>query len=225
MSDLKFIGWMAFCAGLVVELTKVAAEVAESSAARTRPQTRRRRLVALSFTLLVALPVLLGTYYFAVVASDRYVSGAGFAVRGMDAGGGMDIIGAFTGLASTGSTGSDSYIVLKYLESRDVLDQLQNDFDIRQSYGAENIDFLSRMDAELSIEGIVDYWDGMIDTSFNSTSSIITFEVQAFAPDDANRVAALVLQYAQDLVNRLSEEARRDSVRFAMSECPTRNST
>jgi capsular polysaccharide transport system permease protein len=205
-------------AGLVVELTKVAAEVAEKSAARARPQTRRRRLVALSFALLVALPVLLGTYYFAVVASDRYVSGAGFAVRGMDAGGGMDIIGAFTGLASTGSTSSDSYIVLKYLKSRDLLDQLRDDFDIRQSYGAENIDFLSRMDAELSIEGIVDYWDGMIDTSFNSTSSIITFEVQAFAPDDAKRVATLVLQYAQDLVNRLSEEARRDSVRFAMSE-------
>lgn len=205
-------------AGLVVELTKVAPEVAENSAAVTRPQTRRRRLVALSFALLVALPVLLSTYYFAVVASDRYVSGAGFAIRGMGAGGGMDIIGAFTGLASTGSTNSDSYIVLKYLKSRDLLDQLRDDFDIRQSYGAENIDFLSRMDAELSIEELVDYWDGMIDTSFNSTSSIITFEVQAFAPDDAQRVAALVLQYAQDLVNRLSEEARLDTVRFAKSE-------
>jgi len=205
-------------AGLVVKLTKVASDGAENSAARTRPQTRRRRLVALSFALLVALPVLLGSYYFAVVASDRYVSGAGFAVRGMNAGGGMDIIGAFTGLASTGSTNSDSYIVLKYLKSRDVLDRLRDDFDVRQSYGAENIDFLSRMDAELSIEGLVDYWDSMIAASFNSTSGIITFKVQAFAPEDAKRVAALVLGYAQDLVNRLSEEARQDSVRFAMSE-------
>jgi capsular polysaccharide transport system permease protein len=204
--------------GSVVKLKKVATEITEKSAARTRPKTRRRRLLALSFALLVALPALLGTYYFALVASDRYVSGAGFSVRGMDAGGGMDVLGAFTGLASTGSTTSDSYIVLKYLESRDLLDRLQKDFDLRGSYGAENIDYLSRMEPDLLIEEVIDYWEGMITTSYDSTSGIITFEVEAFDPVSAERVANLVLQYVQELVNRLSVKARQDSVRFAESE-------
>jgi capsular polysaccharide transport system permease protein len=204
--------------GSVVKLKKVATEITEKSAARTRPKTRRRRLLALSFALLVALPALLGTYYFALVASDRYVSGAGFSVRGMDAGGGMDVLGAFTGLASTGSTTSDSYIVLKYLESRDLLDRLQKDFDLRGIYGAENIDYLSRMEPDLLIEEVIDYWEGMITTSYDSTSGIITFEVEAFDPVSAERVAKLVLQYVQELVNRLSEKARQDSVRFAESE-------
>lgn len=204
--------------GSVVKLKKVATEITEKSAARTRPKTRRRRLLALSFALLVALPALLGTYYFALVASDRYVSGAGFSVRGMDAGGGMDVLGAFTGLASTGSTTSDSYIVLKYLESRDLLDRLQKDFDLRGIYGAENIDYLSRMEPDLLIEEVIDYWEGMITTSYDSTSGIITFEVEAFDPVSAERVAKLVLQYVQDLVNRLSVKARQDSVRFAESE-------
>jgi capsular polysaccharide transport system permease protein len=205
-------------AASVVKLTKDATEVAGNSAAGTRPQRKPRRLTALSFALFVALPVLLGAYYFAVVASDRYVSGAGFSVRGVTAGGGMDVIGAFTGLASSGSTSSDSYIVLEYLKSRDLLDQLQNDFDMRQSYSAEDIDFISRMDTDLTIEMVVEYWDGMITTSYDSNSSITTFEVQAFTPDDARRLAVLVLQYARDLVNRLSEKARRDSLRFAESE-------
>jgi len=168
--------------------------------------------------LLVALPALLGTYYFALVATDRYVSGAGFSVRGMDAGGGMDVLGAFTGLASTGSTTSDSYIVLNYLESRDLLDRLQEDFDVRRFYGEEKIDYISRMGDDLMIEEVVEYWEGMIATTYDSTSGIITIEVEAFEPENAERVATLVLQYVQDLVNRLSEKARQDSVRFAESE-------
>jgi capsular polysaccharide transport system permease protein len=79
----------------------------------------------------------------------------------MDAGGGMDVLGAFTGLASTGSTTSDSYIVLKYLESRDLLDRLQKDFDLRGNYSAENIDYLSRMEPDLLIEEVIDYWGGI----------------------------------------------------------------
>jgi capsular polysaccharide transport system permease protein len=68
------------------------------------------------------------------------------------------------------------------------------------------------------IEEVIDYWGGMITTSYDSTSGIITFEVEAFDPVSAERVTKLVLQYVQELVNRLSEKARQDSVRFAESE-------
>lgn len=188
------------------------------SAAQRRPQQRRRRWLALSFALCVLLPSVLGTLYYGILASDRYVAGAGFAVRGMDSGGGLDVVGAFTGLAAGGSTNSDSYIVLKYLKSRDVLDHLQHDFAFREKFSATDVDYLSRLNPDRPIEKIVDYWDGMIATSYDATSGIITFEVDAFAPEDAERLASLILGYVQTLVNRLSENARHDSVRFAEAE-------
>lgn len=184
----------------------------------TSVKTKLGHWQALTFVLFVVLPCFLGSIYFAFIASDRYVAGAGFAVRGMNSGGNLDIIGSFTGLASTGSTSSDSYIILKYLKSRDIVDQLQKDFELRASYSSKAADFWSRLDPSLEIERVVEYWDNMVSTSYDPTSGIITFQVEAFSATDAKRVAELVLGYTRELVNRLSEKARRDSVLYAENE-------
>lgn len=193
-------------------------ELADTSREVARPQARRRRLLALSFILVVVLPVFMGSIYLTIIQSDRYVAGAGFAIRGVNAGGGLDVLGAFTGLASSGSTTSDSYIVLKYLKSRDLVERLQEDTDLRALYETPLADPLSRLAADLSIEEVVNYWSGTISTSFDATSGIIAFDIEAFQAEDARKIADLVLRHTQELVNQLSESARRDAVAFAQSE-------
>ncbi|WP_134497416.1 lipopolysaccharide biosynthesis protein [Microvirga pakistanensis] len=183
-----------------------------------RPQTLRRRILAISFVVCVLVPTFLGALYFTFIASDRYVAGAGFAVRGMDGGGGTDLLGAFTGLANAGSTTSDSYILLKFLKSRDMVERLEKDFSIREAFGGSHVDFLSRLDPTLEIEHVVEYWMDRIHTSFDSTSGIVTFEVNAFSPEDAERIAGLVLSYSKTLVNELSRQARQDAVSYAEGE-------
>jgi capsular polysaccharide transport system permease protein len=186
--------------------------------ARARPRNLRRRILALSFLLCVAVPAILGTLYFTVFASDRYVSGAGFAVRGIDAGGGSDFLGAVTGLASTGSTASDSYILLDYLKSRDLVEKLEREFPLRASFGREDADILSRLDPSFEIERVVDYWRSRIATSFAPSTGIVKFEVEAFTPEDAQQLAALVLAHSKALVNDLSIRARRDALAHAEEE-------
>ncbi|MEH6547661.1 MAG: hypothetical protein V7701_14590, partial [Sneathiella sp.] len=176
-----------------------------------RPQTKRRKYLRWSFVICVLVPALIGAYYYSFVASDRYVSGTGFAVRGLDTGGGADLFGAFTGLVNTGSTTSDSYIVLKYLQTRDVIERLQEEFDFEKAYSHTDIDYLSRLSPGKEIEEIVEYWDGVTTTTFDPTSGIITFDVEAFTPQDAEIIAILVLRYTQELVNELSEQARQDT--------------
>lgn len=183
-----------------------------------RPKAKRRRYLWWSFVICVLVPTLIGAYYYSFMASDRYVSGTGFAVRGLDTGGGSDLFGAFTGLVSTGSTTSDSYIILKYLQTRDLVERLQMDFDFFGAYSSPNIDYLSRLDPEEEIEEIVEYWQGVTMTTFDPTSGIITFDVEAFNPQDAETIASLVSLYTKELVNQLSEQARQDTVRYAENE-------
>lgn len=185
---------------------------------KIRPQKIRRYWLALSFIFLVLAPIGLGVYYYIYVASDRYVSGAGFSVRGVNSGGSLDGIGALTGLASAGSTTSDSYIVLEYLKGRNIVERLLSEMDLRTAYNHSSIDPISKMKDNIEIEDFVLYWEGKIETSFNSTSGIVTFDVQAFNAEDAYKIANLVLKYTQDLVNKLSADARQDSVRFATIE-------
>jgi|HigsolmetaAR206D_1030411.scaffolds.fasta_scaffold05582_4 Capsule polysaccharide export protein len=201
----------------VVEL-KASPGAGTKVTAGLRPKALRRRMLVISFLLCVVLPAILGSAYFLFVASDRYVSGAGFAVRSMESGGGADLFGTFTGLADAGSTTSDSHILLKYLRSRTMLEQLERDFPLRQAFSAPGIDFLSRLDPGSEIEHVLDYWEGMISTTYDNMSGILTFSVQAFTPADAERIARLVLEYCTQLVNDLSEKARADAVAFAEGE-------
>lgn len=183
-----------------------------------RPQQRRRMYLTLSFILMVVIPTILGAVYYSYYASDRYAASAGFAVRGVDSGGGLDAIGAITGLASTGSTTSDSYIILRYLVSRDLIDQIGEDFDLRGAFSAPEIDYISQLSPDSTVEEFVEYWQRRLQTSFDSTSGIITLEVQTFHPEDSLELAILVLERVQQLVNGLSANARRDSVQFSQTE-------
>lgn len=202
----------------VVLLSGQPKEETIGSVTTIRPREKRRRVLAWSFMLCVLMPIALGSYYFAAIASDRYAATAGFAVRGVNASSGIDGIGALTGLASAGSTTSDSYIILKYLKSRDIVERLQDDMDLHTAFTAPGIDRLSRMGDDLSIEDFVLYWGRMVRTSFDSTSGIVSVEVQAFSAAQAEQIATLVLQYTDELVNTLSVSARQDSVRFAEAE-------
>ncbi|MDX5594359.1 lipopolysaccharide biosynthesis protein [Pseudovibrio sp. SPO723] len=189
------------------------------SMAGLRPQQKRRRLLWLSFLVCVVIPAFMGSVYFLFIASDRYVAKAGFAIRSLDGPSvGGDILGAFTGLASTGSTTTDSYMVMDYLHSREIVERLSRDMGIREKYSADNVDFFYRLDATLPVEDLVNYWEWMISASFDTHSSIINFEVEAFTPQDAERAGRLILGYISELVNDISEQARQDTVRFAEEE-------
>lgn len=183
-----------------------------------RPQQKRRRVLLWSFMLCVLLPLVIITYYYAFSATDRYGSTAGFSIRGIENSSGIDGLATITGLASAGSTTADSYIVLKYLENRSLVEELDRELALRAIYSNPTIDFFSRMDAEVAIEDFVDYWLGRIDTQFDPSSGIIEFTVQSFSSAHALQIAERTIQLTQELVNELSAKARQDSLRFAQAE-------
>ena len=185
----------------------------------TKSRAIFKRLTLISFIFSVILPSLLGASYFLFFASDRYAASAGFSVRTLDSTAiGGDFLGTLTGASGSGSTTTDSYIILKYLTSRQVVEKLINDADFLNTYSADDIDFWYRLDPKLPIEEVVDYWKWMITPSYDNTSGLIEFEVEAFTQEDAEKVAKLVLEYSQDLVNELSEKARREAVLFSQKE-------
>lgn len=171
-----------------------------------------------SFVLCVLLPIGLAVTYYAAFATDRYAARAGFSIRGIDTSAGIDGIGALTGLAASGSTTSDSYIVLSYLASRALVEAVDSNLDLRGVYASSEVDILSRLAKGANIEDFLTYWGRRIGTQFDPTSGIIEFEVQSFSPQHAREIADEVLQLTQTLVNDLSANARNDALRFARKE-------
>ena len=185
---------------------------------KTGLQKKRRFRAFFYFFLVFIVPSVLGAWYYSTVATDRYATGASFVVRGLEGGGSVDLVSSVTGFTSTGSTTSDSYIIRRYLESPDLVRDLDEKLNLRAHFSDPSIDIISRYRNDQPFEEFVIYWSRRINTTYDATTGIVTFEVQGFDADTTLLLANEVLGAADLLVNALSESARRDSVQFATTE-------
>lgn len=170
------------------------------------------------FFVFVLIPFLLGFVYINFYASERYVSGGGFAIRNTTNQVNSDLVSSLTGLVPAGPSVSDSYIICKFLKSRDIIEAITEEIDLVDVYSRESIDLFSKMKKDLKMEGMLKYWNRMIDADFDPTSGIIRFNIQAFDPNSAHLLSQSILRQVEKIINRLSEEARADSLSFAYKE-------
>jgi capsular polysaccharide transport system permease protein len=186
--------------------------------ARMRPQRRGRSIMAWTLALFVAVPTILATVYFGLIASDQYVVEMRFAVKNTNQSQSTDVLGLFAGIPAATSAVTDSYIVIDHMMSRELLDKLEEKIGIRAIYSRPEVDYLSRFDNSESSEEFVKYWRKMVKASFDGASQIVAVDVKAFTPEDAKLVAENILLLSEDLVNDLSARARADAVKHAQQE-------
>lgn len=199
------------------EGTRVAESPGELAPVRTA-QEWRRLWTKLSIIPFFVVPVILGFIYFAFIAADRYAVESKFSIRLVSGSPSSDLLGSIAGFSSAGSTVTDSYILIDFIESREVIDKLSERIDLRDIYSHEDADFYMAFDPDETIEEFREYLDGMISVYYDSSSQIITMEVQAFTPEDAKLVASQILLLGEELVNELSEKSRGDSLKNAQDE-------
>lgn len=183
-------------------------------------QSRRLfgKVTLATFVLVVLLPLALAAVYFFQYASDRFAVEVKFAIRSPTDIATPDLLGLVSGAASSGSTQSDSYMVIDYLESRQFLDDLGTRVDLKAIYATDKADVLTRLDPEATKEEQVDFLPSVLSADYASTSQIITVEVQAFTAEHAKEMAQAVIATTSSLVNIVSERAREDTVRLAETE-------
>lgn len=177
---------------------------------------RRHRLLAASFGLCVALPVLLMTAYLYLVAADQYASTVGFTVRTEESGSAMDILGGLTKLSSASS--SDTDILYKFIQSQEMVAALDATLDMHGLYGKPAQDPVFRLDEGASIEEMVAYWKRMVRVYYDPGIGLMEIEVRAFTPEDARAVARELFARSMARINQLSAIARDDTMRYAREE-------
>jgi capsular polysaccharide transport system permease protein len=172
-----------------------------------------------SFLLLVALPFAASVWYLYARAADQYHSETAFSVRSEDmtASAAAGLLGALTQVGS--GSASDTDILFDYIRSQEIVEAVDADLDLRTIYNrAAPRDFVFTLGEDRSIEALVETWRRMVQVDLESTAGIIHVRANAFTPEDATAVADAVLAESSALVNRLSEQAREDAVRFARTE-------
>lgn len=176
----------------------------------------RHRLLILSFLIVVILPLFLSALYLWGVAKDQYASTVGFSVRREDAAEPADLLGGLSSLAQSSS--SDTDILYEYLRSQKLVADMDAKVNLRAIWSKPSGDPVFVLDPDGSIEDLLDYWQRMVRTSYDSSTGLIEVRVLAFDPADATRIAQELLDQSSKMINALSATAREDAVGFSRNE-------
>lgn len=165
-----------------------------------------------AFLLIVALPVTLAGIYYFFIAANQYVAEFRFGLRSAEpvrAESGS----LFQAGAAQTRIGLDSYVVVQYIASRAIIDDLDKTIDVRRMFSSPKADWVARLHLPAPIEDLVTYWRGQVDAFFDPTNGTIVVKARAFTPEDALTLAQGILASSERLVNDLSARARRDALR------------
>jgi capsular polysaccharide transport system permease protein len=191
-----------------------------SPAAASDAKSKTRLLGAYGlFLLIVGLPMAIAGIYLLAIASPRYISSASFIVREASQTR-PDALASIVQKSGSAIASEETYAVGAYLTSRDIVEELKKNNGLLDILHRPGADFVNRFPT-FWLPNIDEFlyrrFKRMVTVEVDSTTNIISVEVNAFDPKDAQTLLRAMLGYAEALVNRLNARAYEDEVAAAQS--------
>ncbi|MGJ0508998.1 MAG: hypothetical protein ACR652_18100 [Methylocystis sp.] len=180
-------------------------------------------LLGASFWAFVVAPTVCFWLYAAIWQSERFVAETRMTLReaqsreppkGAEA---ASIISKLSGGAASRDA-QNAYMVLAYVKSRAVIQDLGGRSYFEPVFAKPVIDYFSRLDRDATLEDAWKYWLSRISASVENISGILTLRVEAFRPDEAQKIASDLVRLSEDLVNKMTVRNRADSLARAENE-------
>lgn len=172
------------------------------------PKVRDRifaKLLMISFVFCFVVPLGASVLYYVFLASSIYASEVRFVVRSTVPMLSRDRYSSET-VEPKAKIVQDTAIILNYLESSAVIQDLQSRIDFKEYFGRDDIDFIARLPADAHMEDTVEYWSSRYSSWVNPKSGIVELEVMAFSPQEAFDLMNVVMNLAENRVNQLSKD-------------------
>ncbi|UWQ15101.1 capsule biosynthesis protein [Aliiroseovarius sp. M344] len=179
---------------------------------------RRRRNLRLLFARLaffILLPTFIAGLYYYNYATPMYATKTEFVIQKADGSGssGLGSLFAGSGLA----TSQDSITVQSYLTSRDAMRRLDDDIGYKSVFSDANIDSIQRLDDDASNEDAYKLYKKNVKIGFDPTEGIVKMEVVAPSPAQSAQFSEVLISYAEERVDNLTQRLREDQMEGAVS--------
>jgi capsular polysaccharide transport system permease protein len=190
---------------------------------RRRPsridQFESYRFHKITFVLMVVLPVVAASLYYGAWASDQFAAEARFGVRQtQEPDIGDDVLALLTRGMAVGTSGRDPYIVANYVQSRNIVEDLDQQIRLRALYSRPEADVFARFNPQGSSERLWSYWKKMVSVNTDRLSGLVTVRARAFTADDAVAIVRAVQRNAERMIDETSQRGRTDALHLAEEE-------
>lgn len=178
---------------------------------------RRRRTLGIRVGLGIGIPTLIAVVYYGALATPQFESSSSFTVQSPEgpAFGGVELL---LGTVGGGGSGRDALLVQEYLQSPAILTLLTEKQGFAEHYGADSVDYLSRLSGEANLEERLKYLRDHITIKHDTSSGVLTLNVRAFSGEAAQQLNTTMLKAAESMVNEMMTKARTDRIALANRE-------
>lgn len=177
---------------------------------------RRRQRSALAIG--IGLPLMMLFVYFYGLGRNRYFVSSDVIVRkANDSTQSGFALGNLLGGGNQQSL-EDARFLRTYLESPQVLEDLEKVFNFRSAYARKAPDFYAGLPANATREKVFDTFRRQIQVSLNETSGELTIHTLAFDPDTALKLNSFLINQAESFVNRLNQDVYRQQLDFTQQQ-------
>ncbi|MES2657368.1 MAG: hypothetical protein V4689_02060 [Verrucomicrobiota bacterium] len=156
--------------------------------------------------------------YLWLCTQDRYISTAEFKISQQDASGveaGLVQL-ALPGLSDSGSM--DSQVAIGYIDSADLLLEIEKDFKLVEHYSAPARDFVFRMKPDANLEERLEYYRSRILAHFNKDTGMTVITVDTFSPELSKNIATTLLKKAEAFINVINQQIADQQLSFVRGE-------
>ena len=184
------------------------------------PRLRSSPQPQLSVTRLLLIPIALSGIYFYAIARDRYVTRSDFVIRKAEE---SDTNVAGAGLASLLGRGNqlsleDARFLKTYLQSPQVLADLDRTYDLDQAYAQKGLDRFAGMKPGLSKEKRLNYFKKQVSVNLDEISGAIVLRTIGLDPKASLNLNRFMLAKSEQFVNRLNQDISQKQLGFAELE-------
>jgi len=179
---------------------------------------KRHNGLMFSMLLIIALPVLLSSFYLTVLAQDQYASRVGFTIRQEETGTATELMGGLSSML-VGGTPGHADLLFEYLQSQEIVEGVSQEFGLLKHYSeAWPTDPLFSLWPTATIEDLVWFWERMVRITYDKSTGLMLVEVRARDPLSAQDIAQMIVTKSERMINRLNETARSDTTRNAEAD-------
>lgn len=158
------------------------------------------------FSICVGLPSLLVLLYLLLLAAPTYRTETRIIVRENSDSSSSVIPGLAASLLGGGIKSSleDAYILVDFLQSSALIEQIDTQLDLRAHYASPKLDFVRRLSPDATAEALQKFYLRHVKISVIHESSIVTLQIDAFDPAFAQKLAQSLVTASEHAINDLN---------------------
>lgn len=184
----------------------------------SRKKMRKTKLVLRSLAVFYFILVGLAVAYVWAMTQNRFISTASFKISRQDS------AGVEAGLAQlvipgiSDSSMTDSLVAIGFIDSSDLLLDIESKYSLVSHYSAPSRDFIFRMESDATLEDRLEYYRSRIKAHFDKETGLTNVTVDTFDPKLSQQIAVDLLKRSEDFVNHLNQEIARQRLDFIHGE-------